>query len=278
MTNAKIAIEKKLLKIKSSDIWVSDKSLLDEIKFINKGLAATTLFKDITIDAKIKKKATDMFDNEKLLDFSHMPFDDVSILADLNFTDAEGLEQTLPNGVLTRYMRSKERKHIVFITLYVLLANSKNWAIANIKAIDTTNGHFDLVGYDKRHKEHIKSTRDVDGHILEMGSALMSMLALLSYEPIKVEKELTFSERKHVPSSITDKYIEYTLDLSRPTRRRFVKSPHKGGSHASPCEHKRIGHWRTYKSGKVVRVAGSIVNKGSKTGVVEKDYSLGKAS
>jgi hypothetical protein len=36
---------------------------------------------------------------------------------------------------------------------------------------------------------------------------------------------------------------------------------HKGGTHASPKPHERMGHWRTYKTGRRVFVRSSIVNK-----------------
>lgn len=273
--NSKIAIDKRLRKINASDIWVRDKEFLNEVKFINKGLAATVLFKDVTIDMKTRKKAGDMFDNERVMDFTHMPFDDVSILSDLEYTDEKGEQQVLTNGVVTRYTRSKDVENIIYITLYVCLISSGEWVIVNIKAFDTTNGHFDVIAHSKQSRKHMESVRKVDGHVKEMANSLMTMMALLSFETVKVEHTLTFSERKHVASTYKDRYVEYTLDLSKPVKRRLTKSPHKGGTHASPCEHKRRGHYRTYKSGKVVRVGGTTVNKGSKSGVVEKDYSLG---
>ena len=36
----------------------------------------------------------------------------------------------------------------------------------------------------------------------------------------------------------------------------------RSNTHQSPCEHRRRGYWRKYKSGKMVWVKETIVNKG----------------
>lgn len=48
----------------------------------------------------------------------------------------------------------------------------------------------------------------------------------------------------------------------------------QGGTHASPREHEREAHWRTYPSGKRVRVRSTIVNKGVSKGTVKKHYEM----
>lgn len=274
MSSTKLAVEKKLRHIKTSDIYVIAKEFLHEVKFINKGLAATVLFKNVTIDDKIRKKASAMFEGERVMDFSRMPFDDVSIMGDLEYFDEKSNEKSIRDGFILRYTRSKEEDNLIYITQYIKLGDGKTWIISNIKGYNTDDGNFDIVACDKRFKHFVDRGHENDEHVKSMALALLSMTALLSFEPVKIEQELTFSERKHVPSGMTGKYIEYTLDLSKPIKKRLWKSAPKGGSHNPPCEHTRRGHTRTYKSGKVVFVKGSVINKGSTSGKVEKDYSL----
>jgi hypothetical protein len=56
------------------------------------------------------------------------------------------------------------------------------------------------------------------------------------------------------------------------TNKPRVVIPHQGGTHASPRFHTRRGHYRHYKSGKVVWVNDTKVGS-AKRGIVMKDYS-----
>ncbi len=66
-----------------------------------------------------------------------------------------------------------------------------------------------------------------------------------------------------------ERYISYMLDLTKPMKKYTRKQ--LGGTHASPIEHERRGHWRTYKSGKRTFVESTTINKG-KGGKVDKGY------
>jgi len=57
-------------------------------------------------------------------------------------------------------------------------------------------------------------------------------------------------------------------------------SESKGGTHASPKPHERMGHWRTYSSGKRVFVRASIVNKHKmpEEGYIFHDYIKGEVN
>lgn len=50
----------------------------------------------------------------------------------------------------------------------------------------------------------------------------------------------------------------------------YERKEFQGGTHASPCEHERSGTWRHCKSGKVVWVRGTTVNKGKEKKVIYK--------
>lgn len=52
-------------------------------------------------------------------------------------------------------------------------------------------------------------------------------------------------------------------------------SESKGGTHASPRQHQRRGHWRHYKSGKRIFIHDMVVGS-AENGIIEKDYSKGQ--
>ena len=74
----------------------------------------------------------------------------------------------------------------------------------------------------------------------------------------------------HTTRVVNNTSIYKIVVLGNDKRKRST-SGHKGGTHASPREHTRIAHKRTYKSGKVVYFPEVIVNEGHK-GKVYKEY------
>lgn len=63
----------------------------------------------------------------------------------------------------------------------------------------------------------------------------------------------------------------YKIVVLNPDQKKRSSSGHKGGTHASPREHTRIAHKRTYKSGKIVYFPEVVVNEGH-LGKVHKEY------
>lgn len=61
---------------------------------------------------------------------------------------------------------------------------------------------------------------------------------------------------------------------------RTLPSAPQGGTHASPKPHERMGHWRSYKSGKRIFVKPHIVNKHKipEEGYIFHDYIKGKSN
>lgn len=61
---------------------------------------------------------------------------------------------------------------------------------------------------------------------------------------------------------------------------RMLPSAPQGGTHASPKPHERMGHWRSYKSGKRIFVKPHIVNKHKipEEGYIFHDYIKGKSN
>lgn len=74
----------------------------------------------------------------------------------------------------------------------------------------------------------------------------------------------------HISQQKVREFDFWELDLTKP---KYEKRVHLGGTHASPREHTRRGHWRTCKSGKRVWVR-SCVCGDPKKGRISKDYRL----
>lgn len=55
-----------------------------------------------------------------------------------------------------------------------------------------------------------------------------------------------------------------------------IRKEWQGGTHASPREHTRQGHWKRSRAGKRIWISEVIVNKGKTDGVVDKDYYIRK--
>lgn len=123
----------------------------------------------------------------------------------------------------------------------------------------------------------IRSDLIQDSDINETVRYAFSVITLLNFllkTYDTIEKTISVSEQRkgNVKKSDVPLYSEYTLDLTSP--KTVYNSLPLGGTHESPREHYRREHIRRYKSGKVVHVQGSIVNKGSVKGKVVKEYNV----
>ena len=279
MRNTKLMIERKLPKIPKERLSIKIKELAPDIEHINNGLTSSVLFKDIKTNLEIRTKLTNNLQQDRFPDLTKLPFNDICILTDFEYTNTEGKRVVIDNALLSRFTKSQVDDSIVIITTYMFFDKYTQWRCVNFKAVHVLENRFDLVAFDTKFKGSITDmlVDGVNGLELELLNSYIAFSSLMSYEFVKIEKPLSFSERKHVAKNLEPKYVEYTLDLSKPSKRHIYKSTKsKGGTHASPCEHLRRGHLRTYKSGKQVWVNGITVNKGSNSGIVEKDYSLGQ--
>lgn len=192
----------------------------------------------------------------------HIPFNDIMFLADVvTVNDETGEETKECNGYLFRVVRKSESTVRVF---QYMQSNMKDYVL--VLVVDVQYKPILVTTYI--FKPTIGSV-ELNNTVLPI---LFKAIALLvNYTPtIHHSAPISSSFRKKVKPCDVERYIVYTLDKTKPKQ---YKSVHKGGTHASPVEHERIGHWRTYKSGKKVFVAAVTVNKG-KGGRVEKDYQF----
>lgn len=284
MKPLKARIDKRLIRINSTDLKIFDKQLTDDVKFLNKGLANSVMFRNVSATQSDRMSVIECLENNKLFDFSRMPFDDIffSMALELREDDDTLKEDVtiIEDGVLLRITKSRKLTDIYYVTSYIYSSKSDRYITTNFNLLNVADNNVMVAGASKQWLDNYQddgkmTAKEKRGVVVvkETIHAISILKNILKFEQVKTEGVMTSSEKRHVPSGFMDKYHEYTLDLSKPNRKRFYKS-HQGGSHNSPREHKRRGHLRTYKSGKTVLVSGSTVNEGSVSGVIEKDYAL----
>ena len=98
--------------------------------------------------------------------------------------------------------------------------------------------------------------------------ALGVLITTATYERESSIAKLPYAIAK-LPHVERNTYVEYTIDLTKP----ITISKPNGGSHNSPIEHERRGHYRTSKNGKRYFVRSTIVNEG-KNGGGSKEYKM----
>lgn len=90
---------------------------------------------------------------------------------------------------------------------------------------------------------------------------------------------LTIPELKNRSRTIQDTYVEYTLDMSKSKRVKRIEAEERERAkwvkeEPKTREHERVGHKRRLSDGRVIKVRGTTINKGSPLGKIVKDYKL----
>lgn len=228
--------------------------LPDELIKQGLNIKDSILFRDIPV---LPEEMYDQFD----LNFEHLPFNDFMVLCDTNTPNGVDYNQ---HGLLNRIVKVNE--DIVYqYSYYCPNPSVSDYVLLCVVIIDSHRG--EMIAAFTYLKDERESLALIDK--LTMASK-MALFTIINFEPtVFADPTRQFSIQKKVPVLQRPKYIEYTLDITKAkkyTRKKIV------GSHASPIEHDRRGHWRTYKNGNKVWVSSSIVNLG-KGGRVDKDYS-----
>lgn len=252
-TSLKKKIMDKLMITQKVKLTTQDKAILTDGISVGKSI----LFSQVHITKKEQAKA-------QSVGFENLPFNDFMVLADLESHNAEtDTSNLIEHGVLYRIKRLNETQLRVF-----LYGNRRSYEFTIIAALD-----IDIAtGQYKR----AAPLRDEDwfSEYFEhmMRGVRESIWAITNFQPTgTITPTITFAMKKKIRPEDIPTYIEYTLDLAK--AKPYPKSS-LGGSHASPCEHVRRGHWRRLRNGKMHFVEATVVNEGSKRGKVEKDYQL----
>lgn len=106
-------------------------------------------------------------------------------------------------------------------------------------------------------------------------TAATAFVNLVLYYNVAPAIERTVKRAKKGANAKESVSSNYVIDFTKP-RVKYSDLPEKPkGTHKSPVEHSRAGHYRRYKSGKVVKIGSTTVNKGNVSNSdIDKQYKL----
>ena len=221
------------------------------------------LFRDVYITKKERQKAVE------LKDIEHLPYSDFMVLLDSSIEDGS-ITTTEKESILLRLWRQGDDVYSAFFYRSTgTKASAYSYVLIGVYRLDPETKrfkHIHLLNYVKQRDSFAQDLEDA------FNPQVMEVIYILTHFQTEVKSDPTTTHAVSSKVKVVDlpKYIEYTLDLSKP---RTVSRNH-GGSHASPMEHTRRGHWRTSKLGKRYFVRDTVVNKGSERGKIVKDYIM----
>lgn len=231
-----------------------DKEILKESIMVDKSV----LFSRVMMSKKHRNKAKEVC-------WTNLPFPDFMVLADVESYDPEtGQSETKKNGMLFRLRKVNDNK----VRLYFYGGRSEELGFTCVVVYDVNVQTGELKRVAPAHEETW-----FNDLITQVKITIMECLWAITHfqSTSSITPTFTHAMKKKIREQDMSSYVEYTLDLN--TAKRYP-SRYLGGTHASPREHVRRGHYRRTRSGNVVFVEAVVVNAGSKRGVVEKDYQL----
>lgn len=194
------------------------------------------------------------------VDFDFLPFSDFMFLSNVIIEDRMIFRESMLIRVIDKgdYLQAtsfikpprQEGKFAVFLSVLIFKENNQfrpqYWRGIPNKEEDSTVRDTFAVGI-----------REAVISFLQM---FQSHVVVEDNSPVR-----SYSVSKK-PKSLHAKYVEYTIDVSQKRKRKKGNGKGKSGTDRSPTkEHERIGHTRTYKSGKVVRIKAMTICKGRGT-------------
>ena len=237
------------------------KSILKKVKGVSSIPNNFKKYSDLTHSILVEVPSNDrelsqIYDE---VEVNNLPFEDFFVPRGL-VMEVQGIgEKIFDQGVLLHIFRTDEFK----IGLGVLTTDVRDntyYMVAGYE-LDVSTHDFKIVwnipNYDKFAKADEKKSLVDMLYVLEL---------LRNYERVQKDVKLNHSILK-LPKMTQNTYAEYVVDLSKPYSGSGVSG---GGSHASPREHVRRGHYRT-RNGKRYFVRSTVVNEGA-IGKVEKSY------
>lgn len=202
-------------------------------------------------------------DDSKHYAFEHLPFPDCMFYCDMVVDNADGTEMIHKRGLLLRVKQMGDKAHLFIYREN----NAKKYAFCASGEVQIGTNNFKLILPAVQTK--LTAFNDELLNIL-LPVIKHSLWTITLFVPkLKNDPTKTFSVRKKVKEKDRALFLEYVLDLNKPTN--YPKRKSLGGTHASPVEHLRRGHWRTARNGRRFFVEARIINEG-KGGRIEKDY------
>lgn len=202
--------------------------------------------------------------------FNNMPYAEMSVFSTSCLQPGlQGHILNYKDGVLSLYVYGNASMYHI--------CDIKTSAIVNQVNIDT--GHsFRIKNYTLTEAanrifngQHVEPLKQTVYHMVGNFLAL-----LIDYGNMVIDNN-TFDvsnvdhyELANIPMTREDDSV-HVIKLNYP--RKYGRIMWQGGTHASPREHTRRGHWRRYKSGKTIWIEDNVINAGT-TGKVEKVYEI----
>lgn len=262
---SKVSIKQKIIKgLRDSD-HISIKAKSHPLYKAAHDVQNAILFHDITITKREQQNAIDIQDIE------HLPYSDFMVLMDMGIHHESGTVENEKDSVMVRFWRNSGG---IFTDFYYRNAGTKasqySYILVGLYKFNHETKLFQDQGILKFNNQKVGFADELEASLNEQ---LLQVIYVLSnfQSIVKNDPTSTYAITSKVKALDRPKYIEYTLDLSKPITR---PSESKGGAHASPMEHTRRGHYRTSKLGKRYFVRDTVVNKGSKRGKIVKDYTM----
>lgn len=228
-----------------------------------KALHDSVLFTGLGVPADIT------FKWEKV-DLSHVPFQHFSFLHTAPINDK----------VFSFLYHCVRKQHHLEITLYQDMEDKLTRLRLEPLIVFTLNDQYisKVIEYIQAPNRPAKEIRETSPVLLDFAKFSIShfLEKVMNFETTKVTGTLkTPNPRIHgTDVDVIAKNVHYVLDMSKRRSYPLTKSNRPTGFHMP--EHDRIGHVRRYKSGKVVNIRPTTINKGKgdKYGRITKDYKI----
>lgn len=192
---------------------------------------------------------------EDNISYENLIFNDFVILRDFNWEDAgnNNKRSTVKDGWVFRIFKMPHDK--VGVGVY-LKSTDEQKTYLYFCALEVGKHTSSLVGSAMPHAQWQLAMKMTKGLIEEVRNILYTTQNFTRTVKNEVPKGYNYIKLSNKERAL---HVEYTVDLSKPL---YVSGESKGGTHASPREHHRRGHYRTSKSGKRYFVNATVVNKG----------------
>lgn len=164
------------------------------------------------------------------------------------------------HGKLHGIMKPKGRGSIVSVG-YVDLNEAKLGSPINVN-VSKVKGFLAKDGYD---------IQDVALMLNILSKAYIEFMYKF-HRLVPYSENVSNSYSEHITHVINNTSVHKIVILN-PDSKKLSTQGHKGGTHASPREHIRIGHPRRYKSGKEIWIDEKTINEG-KVGKITKTYKM----
>ena len=207
---------------------------------------------EYTYEATVLDLEIDMLEN--------LPFNKFYLKIGFIGDETDPVYALFDHGKLHGIMKPKGRGSIVSIG-YVDLNEAKLGSPINVNA-SKVKGFLAKDGYD---------IQDVALMLNILSKAYIEFMYKF-HRLVPYSENVSNSYSEHI-THVTNNTSVHKIVILNPDSKKLSTQGHKGGTHASPREHIRIGHLRRYKSGKEIWIGENTINEG-KIGKITKTYKM----